>query len=75
MCACVCLCVIQVLFAWWGAEELGLFGSTHFVLIMDNLNNYACDLNFDMIVSTIVFTIIIHLIYLKNFRVLPIMLE
>ena len=45
----------QVLFAWWGAEELGLFGSTHFVLNLDEeeLPNFACDLNFDMIVSSL----------------------
>jgi hypothetical protein len=43
----------KVLFAWWGAEELGLFGSTHFVLNLDEeeLPNFACDLNFDMIGS------------------------
>jgi Zn-dependent M28 family amino/carboxypeptidase len=48
----VCMCC-QVLFAWWGAEELGLFGSTHFVLNLDEeeLPNFACDLNFDMIGS------------------------
>lgn len=42
----------QVLFAWWGAEELGLFGSTHFVmnLAAEERNAIACNLNFDMIV-------------------------
>ena len=51
---CVCVCVLKVLFAWWGAEELGLFGSTHFVLSLsaEEITNFACDLNFDMIVST-----------------------
>jgi hypothetical protein len=43
----------KVLFAWWGAEELGLLGSTHFVLSLDEgeLQSFACDLNFDMIGS------------------------
>lgn len=42
----------QVLFAWWGAEELGLFGSTHFVmnLAAEEMDAIACNLNFDMIV-------------------------
>ena len=46
--------VSQIIFAWWGAEELGLFGSTHFVLSLhdDELADYACNLNFDMIVGS-----------------------
>ena len=43
---------MQVLFAWWGAEELGLFGSYHYVLSLsdEELSNITCNLNFDMIV-------------------------
>ena len=44
----------RVLFAFWGAEELGLLGSTYFVnnLSEDERKNYALNLNFDMIVSS-----------------------
>eukprot|EP00343_Euplotes_focardii_P008726 CAMPEP_0205826162 /NCGR_PEP_ID=MMETSP0206-20130828/27798_1 /ASSEMBLY_ACC=CAM_ASM_000279 /TAXON_ID=36767 /ORGANISM="Euplotes focardii, Strain TN1" /LENGTH=513 /DNA_ID=CAMNT_0053125871 /DNA_START=25 /DNA_END=1566 /DNA_ORIENTATION=- len=43
----------QVRFAWWGAEEIGLLGSYHYV---DQLKPYqrasiACALNFDMMAS------------------------
>ena len=44
----------QVLFAFWGAEELGLLGSRHFVqrLTEDGtISDIALNLNFDMIVS------------------------
>lgn len=45
-----------VRFAWWGAEELGLIGSTHYVedLAADNpdeLTRIATYLNFDMVAS------------------------
>jgi Zn-dependent M28 family amino/carboxypeptidase len=45
-----------VRFAWWGAEELGLIGSFHYVedLVENNeqeLGNIATYLNFDMIAS------------------------
>ena len=43
----------QVLFAFWGAEELGLLGSRHFVkrLAEDGtISDVALNLNFDMIV-------------------------
>lgn len=46
--------VNQVLFAFWGAEELGLLGSRHFVqrLTEDGtISDIALNLNFDMIVS------------------------
>ncbi|MCG5217818.1 M28 family metallopeptidase [Streptosporangium sp. KLBMP 9127] len=41
-------------FAWWGAEELGLLGSTHYVsqLPPDQYRTIAAYLNFDMIAST-----------------------
>ncbi|WP_370890591.1 M20/M25/M40 family metallo-hydrolase [Janibacter sp. GXQ6167] len=46
----------KVRFAWWGAEELGLIGSTHYVndLVENNpaeLKKIATYLNFDMIGS------------------------
>jgi Zn-dependent M28 family amino/carboxypeptidase len=46
----------KVRFAWWGAEELGLVGSTHYVddLVTNNpgeLKNIATYLNFDMVAS------------------------
>lgn len=46
----------KVRFAWWGAEELGLLGSTHYVndLVENNpaeLKNIAGYLNFDMVGS------------------------
>ncbi len=44
----------QVLFAFWGAEELGLLGSRHFVqrLTEDGtISDIALNLNYDMIVS------------------------
>ena len=44
----------QVLFAFWGAEELGLLGSRHYVqqLTEDGtISDVALNLNFDMIVS------------------------
>ncbi|GLZ32523.1 amidohydrolase [Lentzea sp. NBRC 105346] len=42
-----------VRFAWWGAEELGLIGSTEYVksLSFDEQLNIALYLNFDMIAS------------------------
>ena len=46
--------VNKVLFAFWGAEELGLMGSIHFVDKMkeeDRLKDIVLNLNFDMIVS------------------------
>lgn len=47
----------KVRFAWWGAEELGLHGSNHYVadLVENNpaeLDKMAVYLNFDMIAST-----------------------
>ena len=44
----------NVLFAFWGAEELGLMGSYHFIDQMaeeGQLKNIALDLNLDMVVS------------------------
>ncbi|GAB3624666.1 M28 family metallopeptidase [Mariniluteicoccus endophyticus] len=46
----------KVRFAWWGAEEIGLLGSTHYVndLVANNpgeLKNIAGYLNFDMVGS------------------------
>jgi Zn-dependent M28 family amino/carboxypeptidase len=46
----------KVRFAWWGAEELGLVGSTHYVndLVANDpreLTNIAAYLNFDMVAS------------------------
>ena len=46
--------MFQVLFAFWGAEEIGLLGSDYFVseLVKDNMtSNYAVNLNYDMVVS------------------------
>lgn len=46
--------VNKVLFAFWGAEELGLFGSNYFVnsLSEEERENIALNLNFDMIVRS-----------------------
>ncbi len=43
----------RVRFAWWGAEELGLLGSRHYVnsLPQDELEKIALNLNFDMVGS------------------------
>lgn len=43
----------KVRFAWWGAEELGLIGSTEYVngLSKRDIKNIALNLNFDMIGS------------------------
>ena len=43
----------KVRFAWWGAEEAGLIGSTHYVnsLSAEDLGRIALYLNFDMIAS------------------------
>lgn len=43
----------KVRFAWWGAEEVNLIGSTHYVnsLSPDELQTIAVYLNFDMIAS------------------------
>ena len=43
----------QVRFAWWGAEESGLLGSTYYVntLTQEELDQIALYLNFDMIGS------------------------
>ncbi len=43
----------QVRFAWWGAEESGLIGSTYYVnnLAQEELDDIALYLNFDMIGS------------------------
>ena len=43
-----------VRFAWWGAEESGLLGSTHYVeqLSFDEQLEIALYLNFDMVAST-----------------------
>lgn len=48
--------VNKVLFAFWGAEELGLLGSKYFVNTLDekNLSDIALNLNFDMIVRILV---------------------
>ena len=46
--------VNKVLFAFWGAEELGLLGSYHFVKNQNEdggVDDIALYLNFDMIVS------------------------
>ena len=44
----------QVLFAFWGAEELGLLGSYHYVgsLGDEERNAIALNLNFDMLVRS-----------------------
>lgn len=51
-----------MLFAFWGAEELGLLGSTHFVsdLSEEERDKIALNLNYDMIVMTM--TIVIRLL-------------
>ena len=43
----------KVRFAWWGAEESGLLGSTHYVnnLTQEEIDNITLYLNFDMIGS------------------------
>lgn len=46
----------KVRFAWWGAEELGLLGSTHYIADLKannpaQLKNIATYLNFDMVGS------------------------
>jgi len=44
----------KVRFAWWGAEELGLLGSEYYVsqaIESGEINNIACNLNFDMLGS------------------------
>lgn len=43
----------RVRFAWWGAEESGLIGSTHYVsqLSKREIKNIALNLNFDMVGS------------------------
>lgn len=43
----------RVRFAWWGAEELGLLGSAHYVAALDDAarDAIAMYLNFDMIAS------------------------
>ncbi|WP_084541454.1 M20/M25/M40 family metallo-hydrolase [Nocardioides alkalitolerans] len=46
----------QVRFAWWGAEEIGLLGSTHYVddlvaTAPDEVESIATYLNFDMVGS------------------------
>lgn len=46
----------QVRFAWWGAEELGLAGSAHYVQALaaddpDELDRIVTYLNFDMVAS------------------------
>ena len=42
----------KVLFAFWGAEELGLLGSSYYVSSLDDneRQKIALNLNFDMIV-------------------------
>lgn len=43
----------KVRFAWWGAEESGLLGSTHYVdnLTQEEIDDIALYLNFDMVGS------------------------
>ena len=48
----------QIIFAFWGAEELGLYGSKHFVSSLGTggepkREDIALDLNFDMVVSLV----------------------
>lgn len=45
-------CYFQVRFAFWGAEEIGLLGSYHYVLSLSDAErgSIALNLNFDMIV-------------------------
>lgn len=45
--------VNQVRFAWWGAEEAGLFGSQYYVdqLSKNEIKDIAVNLNFDMVGS------------------------
>ena len=61
---------LQVLFAWWGAEELGLFGSSHFVMTRttEELDLIACNLNFDMIVCNYSFVNICKLHKSNDFQ-------
>ena len=44
----------KVRFAFWGAEELGLLGSYHYIdsLSEEEREKIALNINFDMIVST-----------------------
>lgn len=43
----------RIRFAWWGAEEIGLLGSRHFVygLTAEERRKVLCNLNFDMLGS------------------------
>ena len=43
---------MQIRFAWWGAEELGILGSQYYVskLSPPERNNISLYLNFDMLV-------------------------
>jgi Zn-dependent M28 family amino/carboxypeptidase len=43
----------KVRFAWWGAEELGLLGSEHYVSLLSkrDIKNIQLNLNFDMVGS------------------------
>lgn len=48
--------VNKVIFAWWGAEEIGLIGSRYFVRDLktnnpDKFSQIAGNLNFDMLAS------------------------
>lgn len=45
--------MLQIVFAFWGAEEIGLRGSQYFVndLSEAERDNIALNLNFDMIAS------------------------
>lgn len=55
----------RVIFAFWGAEELGLLGSTYYVnsLSEEERDKIALNLNFDMIVCLQSYTI-------RTFRVI-----
>lgn len=67
-----------MLFAFWGAEELGLLGSTHFVsdLSEEERDKIALNLNYDMIVMTMTIVIrlliiIIIILYYRDLRIMP----
>lgn len=52
------------MFAWWGAEELGLLGSTYYVaqLSQEQRDAIALNLNFDMIVGLAILFMILTLL-------------
>jgi len=51
-----------VLFAFWGAEELGLLGSDHFVMSLaeEQKSQIALNLNFDMLVRQLQWWMVLY---------------